>query len=539
MNKKDYKRDAIIKIAVIIGIIVLVNVISKRVFTRIDLTENKIYTLSPISKDIVSSLDDKLLVKAYFSEGLPPPYNSIRRQVQDILDDYRSYSHGNLHYEFINPVPTGEGETTTLDQEAQNYGIQQVQIQVVDDDKLEVKRAYLGLVFLYEGKQEVIPVVQNTNNLEYEVTSAIKKLTTESKRKVGFLAGNGETELSKLPQMNQVLSAQYDLVPVDIKQNNPVPDDVEVLIIMAPNAEYSESQKFLIDQFIMRGGNVAFLINKIVPDFSQQVVMGQVVNTRLEDMLESYGIKINTDLVRDLQNAPVQVQSPIGIPVSVNYPFFPMITNIDRDNPAFKNIQSVVLTFASTLDTNIAHGREVDIKPLLITSDRSGKVEDFFILNLEQFQRMTQQHADTMFNTPGFLTGATYTGRFKSFYDGKEVPNDTTGGAALYEGPRINDSQKENRIVVIGDGDFANEENRPPRDNILFFISLVDYLMDDVGLAEIRTKDSAEYPIEETTEGTRKLVRYVNLILPPGLVLLFGLYIWKQRKAKKKNLSSS
>jgi gliding-associated putative ABC transporter substrate-binding component GldG len=536
MNRKDLKKDTIIKVAVIIGIIILVNVISNRVFTRADLTEKNIYTLSPISKDIVSSLDDKMLVKAYFTESLPPPYNSIRRQVQDILDDYRTYSNGNLQYEFINPVPTGEGETTKLDQEAQNYGIQQVQIQVVEEDKLEVKRAYLGLVFLYEGRQEVIPVVQNTNNLEYEITSTIKKLTTETKRKVGFLEGNGEIELSKLQQINQVLSVQYDLVPVDIKGNTPVADDIDVLIIMGPKGEYTESQKFMIDQFIMRGGNAAFLINKVAPDFTQQIVMGQVIPTNLDDMLESYGIKINTDLIRDIQNAPVQVQSPIGIPVSVNYPFFPMITNIARDNPAFKNIQSVVLTFASSLDTGIAEGKDVHIDPLLVTSDRSGKVQDFFILNLEQFQRMTQAHADTMFNDPGYLVGATYSGRFKSFYDGKGIQNDTAGGAAPYTGTVINESQKVNKLVVIGDGDFANEENRPPRDNILFFINLVDYLMDDVGLAEIRTKDTSEAPIEETSEGTKKFVRYFNLIFPPALVLLFGLYEWKQRKSKKKTL---
>ena len=96
MNKKD----ALIKIGIIIGIIIVINIISKRVFTRVDLTKNKSYTLSPISKDVVSNLDDKLLVKAYFSNNLPPPYNNLRRQVQDLLDDYRSYSGGNMNYYF-------------------------------------------------------------------------------------------------------------------------------------------------------------------------------------------------------------------------------------------------------------------------------------------------------------------------------------------------------------------------------------------------------------------------------------------------------
>jgi ABC-type uncharacterized transport system involved in gliding motility auxiliary subunit len=162
MNKKDIKKDILIKVAIIIGIVIVINVISKRIFTRVDLTKNRTYTLSSISKDIVKNLGDKLVVKAYFSDNLPAPYNNVRRNVQDILNDYRSYSSGNLNYEFQNP--TGEGELGDIEKEAVKYGIQPVQIQVVDNDKLEVKKAFLGLVFLYQGKQEVIPVVQSVNN---------------------------------------------------------------------------------------------------------------------------------------------------------------------------------------------------------------------------------------------------------------------------------------------------------------------------------------------------------------------------------------
>ena len=297
MNKKDI----LIKIAIIIGIIIAVNVIAKRVFTRADLTKNKSYTLSPISKDIVSNLDDKLVVKAYFSNNLPPPYNNLRRQVQDILDDYRSYSGGNFNYEFLNPTSSGEGEGNELDQEAQKYGIQPVQIQAMDNDKLEVKRAYLGLVFLYNGKQEVIPVVQSADNLEYEITSLIKKMNTEVKRKVGFVSGHGEIDINKLNQVKQMLSDQYDVETIDLKTTGVVDPLIGALIIMGPKSAYSDGEKFKIDQFIMSGGNVAFLINKMVPDFQQQMVIGNIVTTNLDDMMSDYGIKINTDLIKDLQ----------------------------------------------------------------------------------------------------------------------------------------------------------------------------------------------------------------------------------------------
>ncbi|MFZ1459680.1 MAG: GldG family protein, partial [Ignavibacteria bacterium] len=359
MNKKD----ALIKIGIIIGIIIVINIISKRVFTRVDLTKNKSYTLSPISKDVVSNLDDKLLVKAYFSNNLPPPYNNLRRQVQDLLDDYRSYSGGNMNYEFLNPTSEGEGEGNELDKEAQKYGIQPVQIQAMDNDKLEVKRAYLGLVFLYGGKQEVIPVVQTAENLEYDVTGIIKKMKTTEKKKVGFVSGHGEVELSKLNQIQTVLNQQYDVSSVNLKSVAVIDPAISALIIMAPKSVFSESDKFKLDQFIMNGGNVAFLIDRIAPNFQQQVVMGNEINVNLSDLLLNYGINIKLDLIRDLQCSAVQIQSQIGFPISVNYPFFPVITNIAKNNPAFNNIKSVVLTFASSIDTNNENAKKVSITP--------------------------------------------------------------------------------------------------------------------------------------------------------------------------------
>jgi gliding-associated putative ABC transporter substrate-binding component GldG len=538
MNKRDFKKESIIKIAIIIGIIVVVNVIATNVFTRVDVSKNKSYTLSPVSKNLVKGLNDNMIVKAYFSENLPSPYNNIRRQVKDLLDDYRSYSNGNLNYEFLNPIAEDEANDE-LQQEAQKYGIQPVQVQVVNNDKMEVKRAFLGLVFLYEGKQEIIPVVQNPQTLEYDITSTIKKITSKEKKKIGFLTGHGEVDYSKLQQISSVLSSQYDVQNVDVKMNKQVPVDINAIIIMGPKTEISESEKFMLDQFIMRGGKVEWLLNKIAPNFQQQIVMGELVKTNLDDMLLSYGIKVNNDLIRDLQCSQVQVQSQIGIPISVNYPYFPQITNINRTIPSFQNIQSVVTTFVSSIDTTAAQGKNLKIEPLLTTTDKSGRASDFFILNLEQFQRLTKQAADTLFNLKGFTVGAVYTGKFNSFYQGKPQPLDTAKGSDSNKIAPLNQSSDNVKMIVIGDGDFADEANRPPKDNINFFISSVEYLMDDVGLSQIRTKEYSEAPIEETSDSSKRLIKYFNLIFPPGAVLLIGLYKWNKRKFRKKTLKSS
>lgn len=536
MNKKDIKKEALIKLAIIIGIIIAVNIIASRIFTRIDLTKNKSYTLSQVSKEIVGNLQDKIVIKAFFSDNLPAPYNTLRRQVQDILADYKSYSNGSLNFEIYNP--TAEDDNNESQKEAQKYGIQPVQIQVIDNDKLEVKNTYLGMAILYQGKQELLPVIQSTANLEYDLTSSIKKLTTEKKKKVGFLSSNGEYDYTKFANINNILSAQYELTKIDLNTTRVIPDDITTLVIMGPKGEYPEWQKFLIDQFIMKGGNAAFLLNKVVPNFQQQVVIGDIVKNNLDDMLQSYGIVLNNDLVRDAQCSQVQVQSQIGIPISINYPYFPNITKINQEITAFKNIKSVITSFVSSIDMSAASSKGLKATPLLTTSDKSGKAEGFFILNIEQFQNLTKSAFDSLFNSKPLVVGAVYEGSITSFYSGKPVPNDTAQGVKNFAGTQINSSQKPSKIILIGDADFGNEEQRVPKDNITFFVNMIDYLSDDTGLTQIRSKDASESPIEETSDSAKKFIKYFNLIFPPVLVVLVGFFIWNKRKNRKKLLQS-
>jgi gliding-associated putative ABC transporter substrate-binding component GldG len=536
MNRKDLKKDTLIKLAIVIGIIIAVNIIASRIFTRVDLTKNKSYTLSPISKEIVGNIQDQIVIKAFFSDNLPAPYNTLRRNVQDILNDYRSYSNGNLNFEIFNP--TGEEENGDMQKEAQKYGIQPVQIQVIDNDKLEVKKTYLGMAILYQGKQEVLPVIQTAANLEYDLTSAIKKLSTEKKKKIGFLTGNGEYDVTKFNNIFNILSGQYEVTKVDIVSTRVIPSDLTTLVVFGPKSEIPEWQKFLIDQYIMQGGNVAFLLNKVAPNFQQQIVIGDVIKNNLDDMLSSYGIVLNGDLIRDAQCSQVQVQSQMGIPLSINYPYFPSVTNINREISAFKNINAVVTSFVSSIDLNAANGKGLKVTPLLTTSEKSGKAEGFFILNIEQFQNLTKSAFDSLFNSKPFVVGALYEGNYNSFYAGKPIPKDTVKGVKDFLGTQINASQKSSKIVLIGDADLANEEQRPPKDNITFFVNMIDYLSDDVGLAQIRSKDTSDAPIEEVSDATKKFIKYFNLIFPPVSVLLVGLFVWNRRKSKKKLLQS-
>ncbi len=533
MDKTALKKSSIITLALIIGIIVVVNVLTYNYFVRFDLSKNKSYSLSDVSKNMVKSLDDKMIVKVYVSDGLPFPYNTVKKNIKDLLEEYRSYSKGNFAYELYNPTGEQDNSSADIQKEAEKYGIQPVQLQISENNKMEVKKAYLGMVFLYASKQEQIPVIQSVDNLEYDISSNIYKMT-RPKKKIGFLQGHKEVAPDKQQNISKILSTQYDVVQVNASLNTEISSDLQAVIVEAPGTELKEFEKFQLDQYVMKGGKIIWLINKIVPNFQQQMAIGEVNKTNLDDILESYGLKINTDLIRDIQCTSVQVQSSVGFPLQVKYPYFPQITNINRDIPAFKNIESVILTFASSIDAAAGESKGLQVTPLLRSSDKSGQAKDFFLLNLEQFQNMTKQQADTLFNQKGFLMGAIYTGKFKSFYSGKTPPVDTTAAATPYKGTPLNESQKESKMILIADGDFAVEENHPPQENLLFFTSLIDYMADDIGLSQLRTKEAPEPPLKETSDSWVNTAKYINIGLPPLIVVLFGIMYLTRRQLRKK-----
>ena len=532
------RSQAIVRTALFVGVLVLVNIISVNLFFRLDLTPNKIYTLSQASKDIVGNLDDKLVVKAYFTDNLPAPYNNSRRYLQEILRDYRNYSKGNLEYEILSP-----SDEEQLEKDAQKYGIQPVQVQTVKDDRAEALKAYMGVVFLYAGKQETIPFIGNTENLEYEITGVIKRLSEKQLKKIGVLSGPGMPGVDKIGKVSQFLNKFYTVTPVDASKNNPIPNDIAVLIVFSPKAPQQQQQmmqqqqppapeipeplKFAIDQYIMGGGKVIFVPSKVSISSQQQFQFAQNVKVGIEDMLENYGVRLNNDIIMDKECASVSVpqqQGGMQFYTQVPFPYYPRIVNINKDLPAFAGIGQVFLGFSCSLDTTIAMSKGVKVTPLLTTSPKSSSNNDLAII-----QTSGKMPSDTNFKAKNLIVGAVYTGKYQSFYKGKPLPRDTAAGSAPAP-TSIKDQSPETKIITVCNGDFPQDEFRGPDENLLFFADMVDYMADDAGLSAIRQKDSNPKPLDSMEDSTRKILKYVLLIAPPGLVILFGLTRWRKRK---------
>ena len=406
-------------------------------------------------------------------------------------------------------------------------------MQVLKEDKLQIEEAYLGLVFLYGDKQERLPVVQSTSNLEYEISSAVKKMTSTELKKIGFLSGQGEPNLQAMSHLQEMLAKQYQVVPVELTGGRPVPQDVSVLVVDAPDKPFKSWEKFLIDQYLMKGGKIAFLLNKVNANLQGQ--MGRANEIQLDDLLEAYGVRVNTDLVRDVSCAYVTVSQQAGSMVfqsQVPFYFLPRASEFNKQSPVVKDLNSVVFYFASSIDTTLARAKGLISTVLLKTSNKSGRQENVFLIN------PTTQATPEMFNESGIPLAVTVEGAFVSAYASRPIGVDSTvHGSIDTTGKSV--SGRLSKIVVVGDGDFLQDQlSGGNKDNFLFASNLIDWLADDIGLAAIRARDNGNKPLDEVTDGTKTWVKGINLAVPPLLVIILGIVRWRWRIALRKRLES-
>ena len=524
--KKKLAMTGVSAIAIIIVILVVVNLISVNVFGRVDLTEGNIYSLSESSKDIVRSLNDRITVKCYFTEDLEPPYNANARYVKDQLDEYKSYSGGNLSYSFIDPI------VEKKEAEAKQYQIPAVPMQTLRRDKMEIKNVYMGMVILYEDKQEVIPVVQNTESLEYEITRAIRKLTNPVTPKVAFTEGHGELDLKQnLTYVDKVLGQEFELQPINLKSLRSVPADIQTIYVVGPKTPFTPWELYQLDQFLMRGGKLGLLIDRVEADIQQG--FAQPIDPGFSEFLAHFGVAINANMVIDAQCAQVaiqQQQGPFRFQSLKEYPMFPRLTSFSKDNLIVKDLENVNLIFASTLDTTHFQSSPLKIEVLARTSKNSGIMVAPFDIN------PTRQWTKADFVTPPQAVGVALTGNFTSFFAGKAKPEMDTVIAdnmgAIAE-PRL-DSGDLGRMVVWADADFVSDQVLRDQSNLIMFQNMTDWLSQDQGLISIRSKDVTARPLKQVEDSTRTLVKFLNIFLMPAVVIVFGVARWQIRKQNRR-----
>jgi len=518
-----------IGIVLILGNLIILNLISTHLFGRIDLTENKVYTLSPVTKQILRDLKEPLTVKAYFTRDLPAPYNNTARFVEDQLAEMKAYGRGNFRFELVDPA-----EEEKLKKEAEKFRLEPIQVNEMKADKVEFKLAYLGMVFLFEDKQEVIPAIQSLDNLEYEIVSKIRRITASKTPTVGFLEGHGELALrEKMTQLDRELRKLYDIKPVDLSQRPAIPDGIDVLCIFGPVEDIPEKDRFAIDQYLMKGGRIFLLANKVKTELQQ--MSAQPGALRIDPWTSHYGFKLNDDLAldRSCPTLPFQMQTQYGRQVTmVTYPFFPEVINFNRSVAPIKILRQVRLYFPSSLDTTVQPGYELDQKVLFWSSDKA--------------TTMSAPYDIDPFNLRGKITldkariplGMVISGKFHSYFANREIPTDDQGQPISTEA--LIPQSPDTRIVVVGDANMVNDQYLVPGlDNLTFVLNTIDWLAADESLIQIRSRAVVSRPLSEVSDVTRNTVKYANLLLPPLLVIGYGLIRWRIRKAGSRLLKDT
>jgi gliding-associated putative ABC transporter substrate-binding component GldG len=510
---------------IVLGILAVLNFFFYRHFSRIDLTHDKRYTLTPASRQALAGLDDIVNIKLYVSQKLPSYLVNLKRDITDLLDEYKAYGSGNIAVTSIDPT-----EDPALQQELRFMGIPQVQLNIIEKDQAQLTNAYLGMAIFYADKKEVIPFISDTKNLEYDLTSAIVKVTSKETKKVGLYVGSKpqSPDEQEYQAASQLLSKQYEVSPIKLDDEQAL-DNISTLILAGPR-ELTDRQKYAIDQFIMRGGKAVFLVDTVE---MREGLQATGFKPAVNDLLQQYGITVEENLVLDASNAYAAFRSGF-MTFRIPYPFWVKVVSegFAADNPAVSMLESLVLPWVSSLTVAAEKKPDIAITELAKSTESSWLQKGFYMLDPQQ-----------QFIKPGtqmqsYLLAAAATGKFKSFFADKPVPpveKKADGTEAPPQKETIKESP-ETRIVVVGNSRFiTNDVIGQFDDNQVFFLNLIDWLTLGEQLIGIRSRGATDRPLRETTEYQKTLVKSLNMFGIPLVLALFGIARFYVKRRKKKS----
>jgi len=475
-------------IILMIVIVIIVNILSENYSYRIDLTEGKEYTLSKATRDILRKMDKPVTVTAYFSKDLPPNIGNISGNLKDMLVEYGTRSNGNVVYKFVNP-----NENDEMEREAVQNGIQPLMINVREKDQIKQQKAYMGAVITMGDEKETMPFLKPGSEMEYDLSTAIKKLSVTNKPSIAFIQGHGEPGLNELFQVNADLNVLYNVEPYMLTDTADIPVKYKTIVILRPMDTIPHMQLRRLDNFLARGGNILLAINRVEGNFTN--ASGEVLSVGLEDWLKQIGITIAENFIIDANCGFVNVQQQQGnftMSTQISFPYLPVIKKFGQ-NPAVKGLESVSLQFASPV--TFTGDSTKKFIPLAFTSEKSGSLRAPLYFDIQK------QWTQIDFPMSNLIVAAVVEGKLSGNINSK--------------------------LIVISDGDFAingtQRGSQLPPDNVSLLVNSIDWLSDETGLIDLRTKEVTSRPIKELSDGTKTFLKWFNFITPVILILIYGL----------------
>lgn len=572
-KKNNVKRANVIALILSVAIIAVVNFIASFVFTRFDLTAEKRYSLAPATRNLLKSIDDIVFFKVYlFGDDLPPAFQRLSNETREMLDEFRAYN-DNIHYEFVDLSKISNNkDRNDAYRLLVERGLQPTDLRMNKKGESSQLIIFPGALVSFRGKempvqllmaqlqQDPDKVLNNSiQSLEYNLASVIRNLLTTIKPRVAFIEGQGELDKLHSIDLHNSLSDFYNVDRVAINgkitslairiktdsTHDVLLNKYRAIIIAKPEQPFAERDKFLIDQFIMRGGKVLWLIDPVFASMDSlqkyNSTMGIPANLNLEDMLFNYGVRVNVQLVQDINALPIPVKTgQIGNQPQFDFfkwYFFPVIIPT-FNHPVVNGLNALKTEFVSTIDTVQAPGVSKTI--LLQTSPYSRVLNAPVFIDLEILKEEPNPGA---FNKGPYPVAILLEGRFASAYLHRIPPG-------LAENPDLGfkGASKPTKMIVMADGDLAKNQfhlqqgyplplgydqyTRQSFGNKDLLLNAMNYLCDETGLITVRSRELKLRLLDGArVEKERLFWQLLNTIGPVLLVILTGFTLFRIRKS--------
>lgn len=560
------KRNDLSSLLMSLLIIFLINYVSSFVFQRFDLTSEKRYSLSAPTKKIIDNLDDVVLFKVYLEGEFPSGFKRLRNETLEMLNEFRALSsNSRIEYEFINPSESPKEEIRNdIYKQLFKQGLRPTDLEIKDEDGISQKIIWPGAIVTYKGREIALDLLQSRlgagpeavlnssiENLEYALSNAIQKLINPYKAKLAFIEGHGELNTIETADIERTLSEFYTIERIRLnekiysltdrieKENDSnevrIANKYDVIIIAKPDSAFSEKDKYVIDQFLMYGGKILWLLDVISADMdsltSAESTMGIALNLNLDDQLFNYGVRLNPNLVMDIQSAMIPL--PVGMmgdqPKYELFPwfYFPLLTPVPG-HPMVNNLNVIKGEFASTIDFV---GDDSLKKEVLLTTSPYTKLAFSPVrisLGITKFEPQREQ-----FNKSNLPVAVLMEGKFKSNFVGRLTKSFTSQSVVKYR-----EVSNKTKMIVVADGDVIRNHVRndgkiiplgidrftgQEYGNKDFIVNAVNYLCDEDELMVVRSRSLKIRLLDKTKVNESKLnYQILNMLGPIALVVVFG-----------------
>lgn len=497
--------------------------LGSRLYFRADLTSDGRFALSEVARGSVRALERPLVVRVYFSEGLDAPYHDHRRALLDLLEELEAESGGRLQVVAVDP----RGDKERM-QEASSFGVRPIPYAYRSWDRTEARTVYMGLALVYGERQVAVDALPSIPRMEYEVVRAIRAVTTppEDRPSVAWLLGHGEPDPTTARQGTPFATlrdrlSQGGTFRTVAPGDAPIPEDVDVLVIAAPREPLPPAEVLHLDQFVMRGGDVLAFLSQWTPDFARMAPTP--IDHGLYGWLGHYGVRLDRNLLLD-RDTNEGLVVPLVVPgmgpraVRVNHPLAVVTTDLDRTVRPVRDLQRVVLPFASglTVADPLPDGVEAEV---WVRSDRTS-VASKSVTTLDP--KALREPGPTEVPGPHAAVVA-LTGRFPSLFTERPLPARTDPEAAAFDPGSLVLQGEPARVVVAGSGDAV-------ANNLDLVLNAVDWLVEDPELIDIRGKGEGDPVLVPPPRAEAVRAKVAMAGAPLALLGLVGLLIARRER---------